>query len=339
MNQKEMCALAVDTVIGFCEENGVKLRRLDFDLDNINNQHTVWDVLKQKIIYKNSIEVLTINGNVSSVMVKIAYTGRWEKQLKEAKDLFLNYYNARLEENFLSFSFTAKELELLSMKRSGENPDADEEKLEKIIAKINKALALADRSQNSSEHEAISASLFVQKLLAKYNLTMADVTGEQKEEDVEQTVADVGKGKKWKYGLADVIANNFACKCFSVGTEQVVFYGYKANIISARRVYVYLLKVGDRLAKSYAKKYREDNGGADGIYNSFCLGFVGGIRKELEKQCTALSIVVQPKVEEEWKKFSESFGVRNSTIKLNDREAYEEGFVEGKRALNATYLE
>lgn len=330
MTERELRFAAIDTVIKYAAEQGVKLRRLDFP-----NETRIW-------VYSDECGVVILKdgkGNPTSVMVKVPYTGRWEKQLKAAKDRFLNYFNARLEKYHLSFSFTVNELELISMKRNG-GEKAGEEKIEKVIAKINKLLALADQSRNPSENEAILASLQVQKLLAKYNLSLADVTGERKEEDVEQSIADVGTGKKWKFSLATAISNNFACKSFFVGRDQIVFYGYKADIVAARRVFVYLFKVGDKLANQYANREREMYGSAEGVYNSFCKGFVAGVRKELEKQCTALAIIAQPKVEESWNAFSANFGtLKNAGIEVTDEDAYAEGFVEGKRALNAQYLE
>lgn len=338
MTEKEMRTIAIDTVIKYAEEQGVKLRRTDF---GVGESKASFDLDRNfKEVYKNMFYfVRNGEGQPISVMVKVAYNGRWEKQLKIAKDRFLNYYNCRLEQNHVSFSFTVTELEIIATKSRGV-ADADEEKIEGVIRIINKLLALSDKSRNNSEQEAIAASLKVQKLLAKYNLTMADVTGERKDEPVEQSVADVGTGKKWKYTLASVVADNFACKHFVVGTEQIVFFGYRADIVAARRVFIYLFKVGHKLATQYAKAYREENYGAEGVYNSFCKGFVAGVKKELDKQCTALAIVVQPKVKEEWEVFSADFGtLKNSGIAATNREAYNEGFVEGKRALNAQYLE
>ena len=257
MTENELRTIAIDTVIKYAEEQGVKLRRLDFDGKHQN----------YVFVLKNGKDVPT------SVMVKVSYTGRWEKQLKAAKERFLNYFNARLEANFLSFSFTVNELEIIALNKSG-GSKPDDEKIEKVIEKINKLLALADQSRNPSENEAILASLQVQKLLAKYNLSLTDVTGERPEEEVEQSVADVGTGKKWKYNLATAIADNYACKAFFVGAEQIVFYGYKADIVAARRVFVYLFKVGDKLANQYVKKERERYGYADGVYNSFVKGLL-----------------------------------------------------------------
>ena len=93
----------------------------------------------------------------------------------------------------------------------------------------------------------------------------------------------------------------------------------------------------------HSKKYREENYCTDGVYNSFCKGFVAGVKgvkKALDRQCKALASIVQPKVQKEWETFSANFGVmNNSGIKANNREAYDEGLVEGKRAVNAQYLE
>lgn len=331
MTDKELRTIAVDTVIKYAAEQGVKLRRSDFSAED--RFHTFFNDDETGVAFvRNGDRV------IQSLMVKVAYVGRWEKQLKAAKDRFLDYFNARLENKHLSFSFSVNELEIIAMKRnSAEQPGEDH--MEVVIRKINKLLALADQSKNPEENEAIAASLMAQRLLAKYNLSLADVRGERPEEEVEQSIADVGSGKKWKYTLAQVVANNFACKHYIVGHEQIVFYGYQADIIAARRVFMYLFKVGDKLANQYTKRFRKENGYADGVYNSFCKGFAAGVKKELEKQCKALALVVQPKVQEQWDVFSAGFGTMNANVKATNLEAFETGRVEGKRALNAQYIE
>lgn len=320
--------LAVDTVISYAREQGVKLRHSDFPLDsmcmytgNLVDFHR-WD-----------------ESELYTVQVFINGEGRWAAQLKKAGDGFLNYVNARVLTEGIMFSFSTKELDLLRMKDDSDTgKDVD---MEKIISKITKLLALSDLERNPSESEAVSASLAAQRLLAKYNLSMVDVIGEHDPaEEIEQVIADVGTGKKWKYKLANAVANNYACKTFSQGSDKLVFYGYKADILIARRVYIYLFKVGNRLANQYVKKYRETiSYDTRGIYNSFVSGFINGVEKELEKQCTALALIVQPEVQESWDIFSAVMRTRSWNIMSNNPEAYEEGFVEGKRALNAQYLE
>lgn len=100
-----------------------------------------------------------------------------------------------------------------------------------------------------------------------------------------------------------------------------------------------LIKTAIKTVIQYAKEYRNKHGVADGIYNGFCRGFVAGVKKELDKQCTALAIVVQPKVQESWEAFSKDFGTLNAKLNGNNYEAYAEGEIEGKRALNAQYIE
>lgn len=317
--QLEYCRFVVEMVIRYAKEQGVKLRYSDFPIDG-----------KRLALTHNTVDFW---GNVVNVF--ISNEGRWAAQLRKAKDNFLNYVNARVLGTGVRFSFSIKELDLMRMK----DVEADED-MEKVIRRITKLLALADLEHNPSENEAISASLAAQKLLAKYNLSMADVTGEKREEDIEQVVADVGTGNKWKYDLSVAVADNYACKTFSHGAEMIVFYGYKADVLIARRVFTYLFKVGNRLANQYVKKYRDEQwGSAAGIYNSFVSGFTAGVRKELEKQCTALALVVQPEVEEAWNVYSASFKTVNRSVAAIDDMAYREGIIEGKRALNAQYLE
>lgn len=323
--KQEYKRFAVDTVISYAREQGVKLRHSDFSLDEMC------------IETGNLVDFCHWDENeLDTVRVFINKEGRWAAQLKKAEDGFLNYVNARVMKEGVMFSFTTKELDLLRIKDDCKNID-----MEKIIKKITKLLALSDMEKNPSESEAVSASLAAQRLLAKYNLSMVDVTGERDPaEEIEQVIADVGIGKKWKYSLANVVADNYACKTFSQGSDKLVFYGYKADILIARRVYIYLFKVGNRLANQYVKKYRETiYYDTKGIYNSFVSGFVNGVEKELEKQCTALALIVQPKVQKSWDIFSAAMGTRNWNVSYNDAEAYKEGFVEGKRALNAQYLE
>ena len=317
--------LAVEIVIKYAREQGVKLRYSDFPVCNSNQSEN---------------EVQFLDGINPLVTVFISNVGRWAAQLKKAQDGFLNYVNARVLKTGVKFSFSIKELDLLKM--NGENEETDtEEGMDKIIRKITKLLALSDLEKNPSENEAISASLMAQKLLAKYNLSLVDVTGEHTPgEKIEQVVADVGTGNKWKYRLANIVAENYACIMYQCGAEKIIFYGYKADVLIARRVFVYLFKVGNRLAGQYARKYREERyGNAEGIYNSFAVGFADGVEKELKKQCTALSLVIQPEVLESWEVFSTAFKTTTKKYRKIDGEAYNEGRIEGKRALNAQYLE
>lgn len=327
--------LAIRTTIKWCKEQGVKIFLSDF-----NYNHTVYNGYRKEFQFHTQVE--TFEQNVS---VLIDFKGRWGKQLKEKKDNFLNYLNVRVTKDDVRFNFTYKELDFIRLSDSSvkSNSDEDDSKIQKVIAKISKLLALADVDKNPSENEAISASLKVQQLLAEYNLSLEQVTGESREEQpIEQAVADVGgSGSKynWKHQLAYAVANGYACKSFSVGNSSVVFYGYSADVILARRVFVYLFKVGNRLGNQYVSRKSSYSSSEHTLYQSFVTGFVNGVNSQLEKQCTALALVVQPAVEEAWEEFSRDFRTRKRRGKRYEAEAFSEGVIEGKRAFNAQYIE
>lgn len=222
---------------------------------------------------------------------------------------------------------------------------------ERIIEKIRKCLALANN--NPSEEEAKAAALQAQKLLAKYNISMADVT--ELEQEVEEIVEvatwfnEIVKGvaRAWKYELAEIVAKNFRCKHFFYGKRAVAFYGHKTDAEAASEVYKYLFGMGDKLAtrvtyrvlRQYHK--RGESAQISGIYNSWVKGFLKGLREGFDKQCTALMIVVPEDVKESYAEKSKSFkslqlGMRNTGF---SNEAYNDGFVTGKGAMAQRSIE
>lgn len=328
MTPKEYAYAAIDIVIDLAAEQGIKYRRGDFKIEGID---------KAKNYGLNSVSFIGGINKPTGISVRLWYDfARTGKKLKAVKDGFYSYKYCRVQELGVSFNFSLNEIEI----RSAKETTADQSKIEEVIRKVQKLLALADQSRNPSEAEAIAASMQAQKLLAKYNLEIADITGEEKKEEIEQVIADVGTGNKWKYTLANAIADSYCCKCYYHGAEMIVFYGYQSDVLIARRVFMYLFKVGNSLATKYVKA-RRDNGEyrTQGLYNSFCSGFCAGVRSELQKNCTALMLVTPQVVIESFDKYSESFKKVDYRIDMNDWDAYSTGEVEGKRALNAQYIE
>lgn len=258
------------------------------------------------------------------------YCGK--QKLKELKDRLLNYVNVRTLAGGFYFSFTLTELEIAY------SADTSEEDREKVLAKVQKLLALADTDRNSSEAEAIAASVAAQKLLAKHNMSMADLDKERREE-IDRVYADVDS-KRFKWSLGCAVAESYCCKCYACGKTTIVFYGYKSDALIARRVFQYLVGVCDRLARHTAYEYRKEHGYADGIYNSFAKGFVAGVASELKKSCTALALIVPEKVEESFAELQKTFGKKpvNSHIDAYNKDSYLSGVREGKAALNAQYI-
>lgn len=112
--------------------------------------------------------------------------------------------------------------------------------MEKILNKIKNLLDLANNNPN--ENEAIAAALKAQELMAKYNIEL-DQLDEKKEtrEIIKETYYQSGKHemRKWKIGLAAIIAQNFRCKTYFLGGKDVVFYGYKEDAKIALQVFTF----------------------------------------------------------------------------------------------------
>lgn len=85
MTRNELIKTAIKTVIQYAEEQGVKLRRIDF-------KESKWIFVPDGAINYYTLP-FGKDEEVNTVCVKISYHGRWEKQLKIAKERFLNYFN------------------------------------------------------------------------------------------------------------------------------------------------------------------------------------------------------------------------------------------------------
>lgn len=330
---------AVDWVIDICAENGLKYRYNDFRANQIHPDITVFTKNKGA---GNIVAIRGIPPKVQGVRVVLSFDcEHMGKRIKAAKNNFYSYSACRIEPDArkcVEFFFTVKELDIHILGSS----DSEESKIASVIDKVKKLLAKADLEQNPSEHEAMAASMMAQRLLAKYNLEIEDVTGKPKEEEISQIVADVGTGNKWKFELAEVIARSYCCRVFYLGHDRVVFYGFKSDALIARRVYMYLFNVGNKLARKYIRNYKEEYGfnPPDGTYNDYTIGFTDGINKELSRQCKALALVIPSKVQEEYKDFSKDFGSMDTSVSGGGNyKAYEQGKTDGRNALNAQYIE
>lgn len=175
---------------------------------------------------------------------------------------------------------------------------------EKIIEKIKKVLELS--KNNPSEEEAKAAALKAQRLMAEYHISMVDIDATENIQEISEMAVDVGTGNKWKYTLAGIVAKNFRCRHFLYGKERIVFYGYKVDTEIAAETFKFLYSTGNKSSVNYYNKlrnkakreYRRFDG--SGIKNAYLIGFLDGISEVLEKQCTALMIVVPKEVNEKY---------------------------------------
>ena len=217
---------------------------------------------------------------------------------------------------------------------------------EKIIEKIKKVLELS--RNNPSEEEAQAAALKAQKLMAEYHISISEIEGLGDTNDIEETSITVGMGNKWKYELANVVSKNFRCKYFIRGKAVICFYGYKIDTEIAAETFKYLFSTGNKTAASYYNRMRNEEMNTYGCFygaglkNSFLHGFLNGVSEALDRQCTALMIVVPEEVKEAYaEKFKNS---RRFTSHLSvaggsgGREAFAAGKQHGRSAMESRRL-
>lgn len=206
---------------------------------------------------------------------------------------------------------------------------------DKIIEKIKKVLELS--KNNPSIEEAKSAALKAQKLMAEYHVSMTEIEAIEDIENIVEEKINVGTGNKWKYSLSAIIAKNFRCKYFYYGKSNVVFYGYKKDAEIAAMTFKMLFDIGNKESTKYYQKKRREfiNCGITfdgrGIKNAFLSGYLMGINEALEKQCTALMIVIPKNVEKKYKDRTSGFHSFSNSFKVKANAEGEQAKSEGIR--------
>ncbi|MBH3383963.1 DUF2786 domain-containing protein [Pseudomonas juntendi] len=153
----------------------------------------------------------------------------------------------------------------------------DEAKLERVIRKIKRCLAL---SASSNETEAATAMRQAQALMREYRLTELDVHLSDVGE-VESAVARAKRRPTWDRDLSSIIADAFGCRAFSrrhwcrttsrlvdralfIGVTpapQIAMYAYETllnKLAQARREYVSQVRAGKRRS-SYSPQTAGDH--------------------------------------------------------------------------------
>lgn len=216
-----------------------------------------------------------------------------------------------------------------------------------IIQKIRKLLALANN--NPSAAEATASALKAQKMIANYDIAKEELYDTVNEEIVEIESVTY-KGNAWNWYLAKAIADNFRCRVYRWGHGKGLgyayrFVGYEADAEACSIVFNQLYKLGNKLGDAEARKIRKETGTAVGVKGTFLIGekgdggFVGGIRKELEKQCQALMLVIPKSVNDymdETYPTMRHFQIRASTTR--DKIISEHGFYEGVNAIRSARI-
>lgn len=211
-----------------------------------------------------------------------------------------------------------------------------------IIETIKNLLAMANH-KNSNENEAKVAMLKARKLMADYNIALADIEDESgpKEEIVQeyQIYADGHTMTNWKLALAKIVAQNFRVKHF-IQEPYVVFYGYKTDAECASQIFKFLADVGNRNAVKEYNKARKEGRATHGLMNTFLSGFVQGVADILEKQCLAIMVVTPQEVADRYAEMTKGWGHKRSSIRTRmDSALYGRGRSAGQSAANSRGIE
>lgn len=221
---------------------------------------------------------------------------------------------------------------------------------DKIIGRIRKLLALSG-DKGATEAEAIAAVMMAQRLMADNDVEDWELHAAD-EQPIEK-IKSMPVERRWRWELADAVGSNFRCRYYqnrgrSEETRweritRMVFYGYRSDAEAAALAFDYLYRTGDRLAKRAANAAYREYGSSEGVYNGFVLGFVAGVRSELEKQSQALMIVVPPKVSESYAELSEGFGEADCEVRMIytpvSCDAYRDGYGNGREAIRSRRMD
>lgn len=208
--------------------------------------------------------------------------------------------------------------------------------MNKIVEKIQKLLALS--GNNPSEEEAQAAALMAQRLIAKYNVDVNNLPGEEKI-TYKLLKATHSNNEGYRSYLAVVIADNFRCKPILMG-PVIHFFGREGDVDACVEVFNYLYKVSHGKGLKLEREARKAGRNTHGVANTYWKGFIVGLKESLDKQCKALMIVTPQDVKDEFQerfspKEAKRFGSRNTGF---DRAAYDAGYSDGKSAMDKRSL-
>lgn len=189
--------------------------------------------------------------------------------------------------------------------------------LDNKIDTIKKLLSLADNKKNSNDNEALAALQKAQRLMAKYNIASSDL--EELTRD-ESDVIHIACEHKWDAGyrkpLGVIIANNYRCKCYVQGST-IMFIGVREDAEIAKTAFEFAYKYIMRRGNQEYEKAKANGYVAKGVFNSYALGFLAGLREVLEAQSRALVIVTPETVTQAYNNMSlgkGSGGVRSDGV-------------------------
>ena len=211
---------------------------------------------------------------------------------------------------------------------------------EDVIAKI-QALFNITEQNGSSKSEAIAAALMAQKFISKYNIQEDELFSMEDYEIAE--IASDPVFRKFKYTLAQIVANNYRCRYYitAVGRKHcIVFVGRTVDATAAALIFNKLYEAVNDYANSESKVYRGKGRGLYGNYfNSAAIAYMDGIKAELEKQSKELMLVRPKEVDDSFEEITAGFGRKKNTGMTSFGHVnYEAGVQAGRDAIRSSRL-
>lgn len=150
----------------------------------------------------------------------------------------------------------------------------------KILARVKKMLAIAN-DDRAPQAERDTAMKMAYNLLAKYNLSIADLPADQNDE-ARESQSVVISADKWARSLSSSMAKLFFCKYWFErtgvsGKDGHRFVGRQSNVLTAMHMSEYLIK---SLKKEATKRYKSPTS-PEG--RSFCVGATTVIRNRVDE--------------------------------------------------------
>ena len=161
----------------------------------------------------------------------------------------------------------------------------------RILERVRKLLTTANSSTGDDDHEAMTALQMAQRMMAKYNIEASDIEELQRDES---DVIHIACEHKWDAGyrkaLGVIIANNYRCKCYVHG-GVIMFIGVREDATIAKAAFEFAYKYIMRRGNQEYEKTRKQGYLGKGVFNSYALGFMAGLKEILQAQTKALMIV------------------------------------------------
>lgn len=169
----------------------------------------------------------------------------------------------------------------------------NQSKTDRILARAKKMIALAQSTDYASE--AATAMSMVEKLLAKYNLTMSEVESVGDKNDVSQLQVINRYGRPWSrviyYNVCALYGCSYLYGTLRAGKCSHYFIGKPHNIEIAKQMSSYLVLAVKRLMRAEKKSWEANATNEEGILqfaprkfnSSFCMGAAHNITDRIKQ--------------------------------------------------------